>query len=92
MFFKDVSDYFKVRNFSGLIWESTIKVYETEDAIQIYYTGDLITNHSKSDKFLNYRKDHAVEILKSDALKGWEDSSVEEFIENNLRKMDIILN
>lgn len=68
-----------------------ITVYETEDAVKIYYTDDLITSHSKSDKFLNYRKDHVVEILKSDALKGWKDSSVEDFIENNLRKMDMIL-
>lgn len=69
-----------------------VTVYETDDAINIYYTDDLITSHSKSDKFLNYRKDHAVEILKSDALKGWDDCSVEDFIENNLRKMDVILN
>jgi transposase len=69
-----------------------VHVCETEVAIEIYYTDDLITSHSKSDKFLNYRKEHAVEILKSDALKGWDDSAVEDFVENNLRKMDLILN
>jgi transposase len=69
-----------------------VNVYEIDDVIKIYYTEDLIASHSKSEKFLNYRKDHAIEILKSDALKGWDDSSIEDFIENNLRKMDIILN
>ena len=68
-----------------------VNTYETEDAVNIYYTDDLIASHSKSDKFLNYKREHAIEILKSDALKGWEDSSVEDFIENNLRKMDVIL-
>jgi hypothetical protein len=52
----------------------------------------LIASHSKSEKFLNYKKDHAIEILKSDALKDWDDSYVEDFVENNLKKMDIILN
>ena len=68
-----------------------VNVYEVDDHIKIYYTEDLISSHSKSEKFLNYKKDHAIEILKSDALKGWDDSSVEDFIENNLRKMDLIL-
>lgn len=69
-----------------------VNVYEVDDLINIYYTEDLIASHSKSEKFLNYKKDHAIEILKSDALKGWDDSSVEDFIENNLKKMDLILN
>ena len=69
-----------------------VNVYEVDDLIKIYYTEDLVASHSKSEKFLNYTKEHAIEILKSDALKGWDDSSVEDFVENNLRKMDIILN
>jgi len=69
-----------------------VNAYEVDNSINIYYTGDFITSHPKSEKFLNYKKDNAVEILKSDALKGWDDSSVEDFIENNLRRMDIILN
>lgn len=68
-----------------------VSVCEIENDIQIYYTDDLIASHSKSDKFLNYRIEHAVEILKSDACKGWNDSSIEDFIEKNLRKMDMIL-
>lgn len=69
-----------------------VNVYEVDGIVNIYYTEDLIASHSKSEKFLNYKKDHAIEILKSDALKGWDDSSVEDFVENNLRKMDVILN
>jgi len=69
-----------------------VNVYEVDNVVKIYYTEDLIASHSKSEKFLNYKKDHAIEILKSDALKDWDDSYVEDFVENNLRKMDIILN
>lgn len=68
-----------------------VNVNEMDSAINIYYTGNLIANHSKSETFLNYKKDHAIEILSSDALNGWDDSSIEDFIENNLRKMDLIL-
>ncbi|TYQ16763.1 UNVERIFIED_CONTAM: transposase [Acetivibrio alkalicellulosi] len=69
-----------------------VNAYEVEDIINIYYTEDLIASHPKSEKLFNYTKDHAIEILKSDALKGWDESSVEDFVENNLRRMDIILN
>lgn len=69
-----------------------ITVSETSDTIDIYYNKDFIVSHSKSNKVLNYKIEHVKEILKSDALKGYEDDSIDEFIENNLRKMDMILN
>lgn len=68
-----------------------VKVFETEDTINIYYDTDLIANHPKSKKFLNYKIDDAKEILKSDALKGYSDESIEDFIEKTLKNMDVFL-
>jgi len=42
-------------------------------------------------KFLNYKKEHVHEILKSDAFKSKTDEKIDEFIEENLTKMDIFL-
>lgn len=71
-----------------------VSITETEFNINIYYIKDLITSHSKlekSEKFLNYKKDHVKEILKSDVMSDWSENSIDDFIENNLRKMDIFL-
>jgi len=42
-------------------------------------------------KYLNYKKEHVHEILKSDALKHKSDDEIDEFIENNLVQMDMLL-
>ena len=42
-------------------------------------------------KYLNYKKEHVHEILKSDAMKRKSDDKIDEFIEENLTKMDIFL-
>ena len=42
-------------------------------------------------KYLNYKKEHVEQILKSDALKGATDEKIDQFIEENLSKMDIFL-
>lgn len=68
-----------------------LTVSETEDEIKIYYTQDLIACHKKSDKFFSYKKEHAFEILKSDAMKYASNDDIREFIENNLKTMDIFL-
>lgn len=68
-----------------------LTVSENEDTLNIYYTTDLIASHKISDKFLNYKKEHVHEILKSDALKTKSDDKIDEFIEENLTKMDIFL-
>ncbi|HAO52754.1 TPA: IS21 family transposase [Candidatus Magasanikbacteria bacterium] len=68
-----------------------VKVEEFPDKINIYYANDFIVSHEKSNKKLNYKIEHAKEILKSDALKGWEDSEINSFIENTLKNMDIML-
>lgn len=66
----------------------SVSVKETEEYIHIYYTTNLITKHKKSKKFLNYHKEHIVDILKSDALKGYEDNEIEEFVDNHLSNYD----
>lgn len=68
-----------------------LTVSETEDEINIYYTQDLIACHKKSDKFLSYKKEHAFEILKSDAMKYSSNDDIDNFIENTLKSMDILL-
>ena len=59
--------------------------------IKIYYSNDLIVCHPLSNKKLNYKIEHAHEILKSDAFKGLSDESIYSFIQENMMKMDIIL-
>jgi len=68
-----------------------LSVHETDEEVQIYYTQDLICFYKKSDKYLNYKKEHAFEILKSDALAYAADEEINNFIENNLKNMDILL-
>jgi len=68
-----------------------LTVSETEDEINIYYTQDLVACHKKSDKFLSYKKEHAFEILKSDAMKYASNDDINSFIESNLKSMDILL-
>ena len=66
----------------------SVSVKETDEYIHIYYITNLITKHKKSKKFLNYHKEHIVNILKSDALKGYKDNEIEEFVNNHLSDYD----
>lgn len=66
----------------------SVSVKETDEYIHIYYITNLITKHKKSKKFLNYHKEHIVDILKSDALKGYKDNEIEEFVDNHLSDYD----
>lgn len=66
----------------------SVSVKETDEYIHVYYTTNLITKHKKSKKFLNYHKEHIVDILKSDALKSYEYNEIEEFVDNHLSDYD----
>ena len=68
-----------------------LTVKENGNSLEIYYNTDLIVTYQLSDKFLNYKKEHAKEILKSDALRNKTEQEIEEFIEKNLSNMDILL-
>lgn len=65
-----------------------VSVKETNEYIHIYYTSNLVTKHKRSKKFLNYQKEHIVDILKSDALKGYEDDEIRDFVDNHLSDYD----
>ena len=65
-----------------------VSVKETNEYIHIYYTSNLVTKHKKSKKFLNYQKEHIVDILKSEALKGYEDDEIRDFVDNHLSDYD----
>ena len=66
----------------------SVSVKETDEYIHVYYTTNLITKHKKSKKFLNYHKEHIVDILKTDALKSYEYNEIEEFVDNHLSDYD----
>jgi len=68
-----------------------LTIKENGNSLEIYYTTDLIVTHRISDKQLSYKKEHVKEILKSDALKNKTDNEIEQFIENTLSNMDILL-
>jgi transposase len=68
-----------------------VNVLEDDEGIKIYYMEDIITCHYKSEKRLNYKHEHAREILKSDALKYMSNDEIDSFIESNLSKMDMLL-
>jgi len=69
----------------------SVTVQETETTLQIYYTSNFVVEHNKANKVLHYKKEHAVEILMADAMKHKTLNEIEEFVENNLRNMDIFL-
>lgn len=68
-----------------------VQIKELTNEIQVYYNTDLIASHFKSESFLNYKKDHVIEILKSDALKHKDLDEIETFVEENLMAMDMII-
>lgn len=66
----------------------SVTVQETDEYIHIYYTTNLVRVHKKDEKFLNYNKQDMLDILRSDALKGFDDDDIKLFIENNLDNYD----
>ena len=68
-----------------------LTVKENGNSLNIYYNTDLIVTYEIGNKNLNYKKEHAKEILKSEALKNKTEKEIEEFIEKNLSNMDILL-
>ena len=59
--------------------------------IQIYYNTDQIATHILTERFLNYKTDHLREILQSDALRHRNIEDIDDFINNNLQKMDMLM-
>jgi len=71
--------------------DKKVKVKVVNSTLQIYLGTDLIATHSISKKFLNYRKNDAIEILQSDALKYRSSMEIESFVENTLKNLDMLI-
>ena len=68
-----------------------VHVIEDNDEINIYYDEEKISRFMVSEKRLNYKMEHVREILASDALAHLNMSEIDDFIQNNLSTMDILL-
>ena len=66
----------------------SVSVLETDEYIHIYYTTNLVTKHKKQERFLNYHKEHIVDILKSDSLNGYTNDEIELFVKEHLSIYD----
>ncbi|MBN1216471.1 MAG: IS21 family transposase [Candidatus Lokiarchaeota archaeon] len=69
-----------------------VNIKEKNNFINVYYMKDFIVSHLNSEELLNYKLSHVKEILRSDALSNCSDGAIDDFIEEKLKKMDIILN
>lgn len=67
----------------------TIKI--ENNIIRILRNKDLIVSHNISNKLFNYKREHAIDILKSEAYKDKTTQEIEDCIEKNLNHMDILL-
>ena len=61
-----------------------------DDYIRIYYNDKLIQNHQLSENKLNYKKEDAIDILKSDIFSHRSDEDIENFIDENMSIYDEI--
>lgn len=68
-----------------------VTITEDDNDIKIYYNGDLIESHHKSSNKYNYKREHMVGILASDALRDKSDEDIDVFIENNLSLMNMLV-
>lgn len=68
-----------------------VKLKVENDFLEIYFDTDIIAKHKTSKSYLNYKKDHAIEILKSDAFKYRNYDEISDFVENNLKDLDMLI-
>lgn len=68
----------------------SVEIKENNGKISILYEGIEIASHTVSNRKFNYKPDHVVEILASDALKGASKNEIEEFAKENLLIYDSI--
>ena len=69
----------------------SVNVTEEGGEIRIYYGEDRISSFTLSEKRFNYKREHVREILASDALAHLDMTEIDDFIQNNLSAMDILL-
>lgn len=69
-----------------------LNITETSDGnINIYYNSDFIVCHALSDTKYNYKSGHIYEILKSDACKHLSDEQIDNFIQQTMSSLDVLL-
>lgn len=68
-----------------------VKIKVNTSNLQIYFGTDIIATHEISENFLNYKKNHVIEILQSDALKYRDYNEIESFVEDNLKDLDMLI-
>lgn len=61
------------------------------DLLQIFFDTDMIAQHYITKDYLNYKKEHVIEILKSDAFKYRAYDEIDDFVENNLKNLDMLI-
>ncbi len=69
----------------------SLTVTESEAQVKIFFSYDLIASFQKSNSVLNYKKEHICEILKSDAFKYSDEEEINNYIDNNLKEMDMLI-
>jgi transposase len=84
---------YKGRKYSVPIYYigKSVHVIEEDNEIRIYYGEDRVTCFTISEKKFNYKHEHVCEILASDALAHLNMSEIDDFIQNNLSTMDMLL-
>ena len=68
-------------------WKENLKMISKQGELFEVNIFLMVLGYSRM-KFLNYHKEHIVDILKTDALKGYNDDEVESFIEDHLSDYD----
>lgn len=71
--------------------DKKVKVKDKNDFLEIYFDSELIAEHKTSERFLNYKKHHVIEILKTDAFRYKDDTEIDDFVENNLKNFDMLI-
>ena len=66
----------------------TVILKVDNDLIRIYLNGVLIEKHKISGRFLNYKKEHVIKIMKSDAFKEMPIDEIEKIAERNMSLYD----
>lgn len=68
-----------------------ITVLDEDNVIHLYYNTKLIYSYNKSKKYkYNYKENDYVEILKNSSFDKKTNKEINEFINNNLKSMDLI--
>lgn len=68
-----------------------ITVLDEDNVIHLYYNTKLIYSYNKNKKYkYNYKENDYVEILKNSSFDKKTNEEINEFIDNNLKSMDLI--